>query len=464
MMMLLAFIIYFCALTSIGFYFYKRNKNAEDYIIGNRSLNYWVTAIATQASDMGSWLFLAFPAAVFANGLFEFWAAIGLIVFMFLNWQFIAPKIRVATEKLNALTLPTYFSRRYNDTSGMIRVLSACITILFFTFYISSGIVALGRMFQAAFGIDYTIGIVLGLLCGLIYTLIGGFLAVAWCDMFQGIFLLAMILLVPIYTYFYVGGFDAITLAAQARHISLSLFDHGRSLWMALMLAVGWGLGYFGQPHILVNFMGIDDPKKISNAKWVGISWQILVLSSSAAIGVVGLAFIKDGLPNPELLFIIMTKQLFFPLLAGFILCAILAATLSTLDSHILVSGSTFAEDLYQQLFKKDASSVELMWISRAAACLISLVALYIASNNSNTVYDLVNYAWSGVGSAFGPLVITSLYTDYVTREGAIAGMLVGAATAGIWPYCNVCILPLVPGFFASLGTLCVVSLMTRKG
>ena len=159
-----------------------------------------------------------------------------------------------------------------------------------------------------------------------------------------------------------------------------------------------------------------------------------------------------------------MTNILFFPLLAVFILCVILAATLSTLDSHILVSGSTFAEDLYKQLFKKDASSVELMWISRAAASLISLVALYVASNNSNTVYDLVNYAWSGVGSAFGPLVITSLYSNYITREGALAGMLVGAATAGIWPYCNACVLPLVPGFLASLATLYVVSWATKNG
>jgi sodium/proline symporter len=463
MIMILAFAIYFCILTSIGVYFYQRNKNASDYIIGNRSLNYWVTAIATQASDMGSWLFLAFPAAIFTNGLFEFWTAIGLIIFMFLNWQFIAPRLRYETERYNALTLSTFFSNRFNDTSGILRVVSALITILFFTFYITSGIVGLGKLFQAAFSIDYNIGIILGLICGITYTLIGGFLAVAWCDMFQGIFLLVMILFVPIYSYFIVGGIHAIKLAASTKNISLSLFSSETSLLTAFALAAGWGLGYFGQPHILTNFMGIDDPKKISRAKWVGITWQILVLSASAMIGVIGLAYFNQGLENPELLFVLMTKQLFFPLLAGFVLCAILAATLSTLDSHILVSGSTFAEDLYQQLFRKNATSIELMWISRAASLSISLIALYIASNNNHSVYNLVNYAWSGIGSAFGPLVITSLYGKNITREGAIAGMLIGSAVAGIWPYYNFGVLPLIPGFFSGLLTIYIISFFTRR-
>ncbi len=463
MVMIISFIIYFCSLTSIGIYFYHKNKNASDYIIGNRSLNYWVTAIATQASDMGSWLFLAFPAAIFMNGMFEFWTAIGLISFMFLNWQFIAPKLRYETERYNALTLSTYFSNRFNDTSGLLRVISALITIYFFTVYLTAGIVGLGRLFEAAFSIDYSYGIVLGLLCGITYTLIGGFLAVAWCDMFQGIFLLVMIVFVPIYTYFVVGGIDAINIAASARNISLSLFSSETSLFTALILAASWGLGYFGQPHILTNFMGIDDPKKISRAKWVGVTWQIMVLTSSAMIGAVGLAYFKEGLANPELLFVLMTKQLFFPFFAGFVLCAILAATLSTMDSHILVAGSTFAEDLYLQLFKKRATSVELMWISRAASLSISLVALYIALTNQSSVYNLTNYAWSGVGSAFGPLVITSLYSKITTREGAIAGMLVGAAVAGIWPYFGLGILPLVPGFFAGLATNLSVSLLFRK-
>ena len=216
MIMLLSFAVYFCILTGIGLHFYRRNKNVTDYSLGDRSLNYWVTAIATQASDMGSWLFLAFPAAIYTTGLFEFWTAIGLVVFMFLNWHFIAPKLRYATEKYNALTVSTFFCARYNDRQGLLRVVSALIAIFFFTFYIAASIAAIGLLFESAFGVNYLVGTLLGLACGLSYTLIGGFLAVAWCDLFQGLFLLVVILFVPIYAFFFIDGFSAIQLAAEA--------------------------------------------------------------------------------------------------------------------------------------------------------------------------------------------------------------------------------------------------------
>lgn len=463
MIMLFSFAVYFCILTGIGIYFYHRNKNVTDYSLGDRSLNYWVTAIATQASDMGSWLFLAFPAAIYTTGLFEFWTAIGLVVFMFLNWQFIAPKLRYATEKYNALTVSTFFCERYHDRQGLLRIVSAIITIFFFTFYIAASISAIGKLFESSFSVSYGWGTILGLACGLSYTLIGGFLAVAWCDLFQGLFLLAVILFVPIYAFFFIDGFQAIQLAATAKQASLSLISSETSLFTALALAAGWGLGYFGQPHILVNFMGINDPKKISSAKWVGITWQILVLSAAAAIGLIGMAFFKEGLENPELLFVIMTKQLFFPLLAGFVLCAILAATLSTMDSHILVSGSTLAEDLYLQLWNRKASPIELLKTSRISSFLISGVALYVANHSNCSMYNLVNYAWSGTGSAFGPLMIASLYSNYVTRAGALAGMITGALVSGAWHYSGIDMLPLVPGFFSSLLVMYCVSSFTKK-
>ncbi len=464
MYMIIAFLIYFCTLTTIGIYFYRQNKNASDYIIGNRSINYFVTAIATQASDMGVWLFMAFPAAVYVNGLFECWTAIGLTACMFLNWHFIAPRLRQETERYDALTLSSYFSQRFNDNSGLLRILSAIITLWFFTAYIASAIVGLGKLFSTAFSIDYNSGMIIGLLCGLTYTLIGGFIAVAWCNLFQGLFLLMMIILVPVCTYFYVGGFSPILAAATAKNIPLSLFNPEHSVLTALSLAAGWGLGYFGQPHILINFMGIDDPKKISSAKWVGITWQIMVLTAATMIGITGLAFTSATLGNPELLFIVITKTLFFPLLAGFVLCAILAATLSTMDCHILVAGSTYAEDIYNIVYKKNAHSAQLMWISRMASMIISAIALYIASYNNNSVYNLVNYAWSGTGSAFGPLVITALYSNYVTRNGAIAGMIVGALVSGIWPWVtNSSILPLVPGFFCGLMTIYFASWISKN-
>lgn len=464
MYMIIAFIIYFCILSSIGICFYCKNKNASDYIIGNRSVNYIVTAIATQASDMGIWLFMGFPAAVYTNGLFECWTAIGLTICMFLNWHLIAPRLRYQTEKYNALTLSTFFSKKFNDTNGTLRIISALITVWFFTAYISSALVGMGRLFNNAFGIDYHHGTLIGLISGLTYTLIGGFIAVAWGDLFQGIFLLIMIILVPACTYVYVGGSSAIIHAAQLKGVSLSLLSSEHSIISALLLALSWGLGYFGQPHILVNFMGIDDPKKISSAKWVGISWQILVLTAATLIGVTGLAFNTHAITQAEDLFIIITKTLFPSLLAGFVLCAILAATLSTMDSHILVSGSTFAQDIYSILKREPMNSDRLMWISRVASIVISLAALYIASYNNSSVYNLVNYAWSGTGSAFGPLVITALYSNYITRSAALTGMIVGALVSGIWPWITTTtILPLVPGFCAGLLTLYVVSWLSKQ-
>ena len=463
MIMLISFAIYFCILTAIGIYFYHRNKNVTDYSLGDRSLNYWVTAIATQASDMGSWLFLAFPAQIYLTGLYEFWTAIGLVVFMFLNWQFIAPKLRYATEKYDALTVSTFFCKRYGDGQGLLRIISAFITIFFFTFYIAASIAAIGLLFESSFGVSYGLGTVLGLACGLSYTLIGGFLAVAWCDLFQGLFLLAVIVFVPIYAFFFIDGISAIKLAASAKNAGLSLISSEKSLLSALALAAGWGLGYFGQPHILVNFMAIDDPKKINSAKWVGITWQILVLTAAACIGLIGMAYFNTGLENPEMLFVIMTKQLFFPLLAGFVLCAILAATLSTMDSHILVSGSTFGEDLYLQLFNRKATPEQLMRISRIASIGISAGALYIANHTGSTMYELVNYAWSGTGAAFGPLMIASLYSNYVTRAGALAGMVTGAVVSGLWFYTGSDLLPLVPGFFSSLFVMYGVSYFSEK-
>lgn len=457
-----AFSIYFCVLTAIGLFFYRRNKNAKDFMLGDRSMNYWVTAIAAQASDMSSWLFLAFPAALYTKGMFEIWTAIGLIFFMFLNWHFIAPKIRVATEKYNNLTIASYFSSRYHDDSGSIRVISATMSLLFFTFYISSGLVGMGRIFEGTFQITYFHGVLIGLLAALVYTIIGGFFAVAWCNLFQGIFMLIMLLIVPVYGYFLVGGASSIIDAAHAQHVSLNLFPSAYSLMQSLLLIGGWGLGYFGQPHILVYFMGIDDPKKIRFAKYVGISWMILALSAAAAVGLVGIAYFPHGLANSELLFVIMAKQLFTPIIAGFVLCGIFAATLSTMNSHILISGSILAEDVYKKIFHPHASSVHVMLVTRIGILLISGIALCIAANNSNSIYDLVNYAWAGLGSSFGPLLIASLYTKWVTKQGAIASILIGGFTAGLWPYLTSSIMPLIPGFAFSCIALIGVSLLTQ--
>jgi sodium/proline symporter len=461
---LCAFIVYFCVLAAIGIVFYTKAKNESGYVLGGRSVNYWVTAIATQSSDMGSWLFLAFPAAVYLHGVPECWTAIGLVMFMYLNWQLVAPRLRVATEKNNNLTFTSYLNNRFNDKSNYIGMISAVITIIFFTYYVGSGLVGLGRLFQAAFGIEYHTGLIVGLSSALIFTLIGGFLAVAWTNLFQGIFLLIMIVLVPIYALYNIGSINSIAQAAANKNISLSLFFHDGSIWQSLFLAAGWGLGYFGQPHILVNFMGIDDPKKINAAKYVGIVWQIIVLTAAAAIGLIAIPyFANQTLENPELLFIVMAKQLFVPFLAGFVLCAILAAALSTIATQILISGTIFAEDIYKKKFHGDANSKHIVWISRLAVIGASLAALAISWNNSNSIYDAVSYAWSGLGSSFSAIVLLSLYSNKVTRQGALAGIMVGAVVSGLWPYVNSSVMPLIPGFTMSLLTIIIVSAFTSK-
>lgn len=455
--MVSSFFIYFCTLAGIGAFFYRRTKTAQDFMLGDRSLNYWVTAIATQASDMGSWLFLAFPAAVYLNGMFECWTAVGLTFFMFLTWQFIAPKLREQTEKYQANTVTSYLSKHVHDSSGSVAVVSAAISLLFFTFYIASALVGMGRLFEAAFEISYQSGVIIGLAAALVYTLIGGFIAVAWCDLFQGIFLLIAIMLVPLYTFFVIGGIQPIVDAAHAQHVSLSLWPSGKSLLSSLALAAGWGLGYFGQIHILANFMGIDSVKKINAAKYVGITWQILVLTSSACIGLVGLAYFSHGITDPQMIFIALTQEQFFPLLAGFILCGIFAATLSTLDSHILVAGTIIANDLYKR-FHTNASSTHVVMVSRITSLSVCLAGLIIAWHNNNSIYNLVHYAWAGLGASFGPVLILSLFTHKLTRNGMLAGIITGACVSAIWPYFNIDVLSLVPAFTASFVSALIIS------
>lgn len=460
-----AFFIYLSLLVTIGALFYHRAKNADAFMVGGRSVNYWVTAIATQASDMGSWLFLAYPGALYVSGLVEAWTAVGLVVFMFLNWHFVAPKLRVMTERMDTPTFSSFFNKRFQDYSGNIAVLSSCIALVFFVFYIASGLVGMGRLFESAFNLDYHLGIILALGTALLYTLIGGFVAVAWCDFFQGLFLLFMIIMVPAYAlYVLPGGFSSIVAAAHAKNISLSLFPTSiKSLGSIIMLSLGWGLGYFGQPHILVNFMGIDDVRKIRYAKYVGISWQIIVLLAAILLGLVSIAYFEHGINNPELAFVVITKNLFPSLLAGFALCGILAATLSSMDTHILVAASTVSEDLYRRLFRRSATQRELVLASRIGGIIVACVALIIALNNSSSVYNLVNYAWSGLGSAFGPLMLMALFGRNVTRSGAMAGLLTGSIVAGIWPYLGTGILPMIPGFSLSLCAIYIVSQLRNK-
>ena len=462
---LAAFSIYFGSLILFGLYFYTKNKNDKDFILANRSLNYWVTAISAQASDMSDWLFMGLPGVVFAAGLVKAWIAIGLVIGMYCNWQFVAPRLRRETEKYDALTLSTYFERRLNDWRGMIRIISAVFALVFFTFYLSAELVGLGRLFVSLFGISYHTGIILGAGIAFFYTMMGGLLAVAWSDLFQGLFLLGMIMIVPIIAFFKVGGLSAITHAASMNNVSLSLLPDISlaSLSSIVFLIFGWGLGYFGQPHILINFMSIKDPESLPKSKTIGITWQILALSAAVAVGLIAIPFFGESGIHQELVYVEMVRALFSPFLASFVLCGVIAATMSTMNSQLIVSASTLSEDLYKRFINPHAGDKQLLLMSRICMSIISLTACALSWSDSSMIMDLVGYAWSGLGSTFGPIILLCLYSTTINAQGAIAGMLVGGITAATFPLITKSVMPLIPGFTLGLVTTYVVSKLQKK-
>jgi sodium/proline symporter len=431
------FASYFAVLALIAFLSLKKQKSDADFIIGNRSLNFWLTALSAHASDMSSWLFLGYPASIFMVGLINGWAAIGLTVCMFLNWHFVAPKLRIATEQSNSLTLSSFFEARFGDTSGAIRIVSAVMSVLFFTFYISSGLVALGVLVESLFNLSYLTGISMGLCIVVLYVFLGGYRTVAWIDLFQGFFLLAVILFIAGLLLAQLGGFGPVLRAIEAKGLSASLIPDLRpkTMWEIVSLAAGWGLGYFGQPHILTKFMGIRCVSEMRKAKWLGISWQTTALSAATVVGLVGIPLFPQGLADPEQVILNIVKQTLPLYFAGLVLCAILAATTNVMAAQILVVASNLSEDFYKRIFRREAGSQELLWVSRASVVFIGGIGFIIAFFKVTSIYKLVLYSWSGLGASFGPLLLFALYGRKANKFGAFAGILVGGVTSALWPY-----------------------------
>jgi sodium/proline symporter len=468
---LIAFFCYFSILLVIGIVSHRKQSSNAAFIVGNRSLNFWLTALSAHASDMSAWIFMGLPMAIYLTGLSGSWIAIGLVLGMFLNWQFVSIKLRTETEKYNAFTLSSFFENRFKDTSGILRVLTACILIFFLTHYLSAALMAMGLLLESVFGIDYYYGLAFSLGVVVVYTFGGGFITIAWTDLFQATFLLGVIILVPVVAYFSMeDGWTAIKTIDENKTGYLSLLGNSKeySLLTAIFLAASWGLGYYGQPHIITKFMGINNSADLKKSKYVGMSWQVLALTASIFVGIVGAAFFDYGLENPELVFIEMVKILFHPLVAGFILCGILAANLSTMDSQLLVGASAFSEDLYKRLFHPSASPLELVRLSRFGVVLIATVALFIAFMKNETIIDSVLYAWAGLGSSFGPLVLTSLYYKRTNKYGAITGIIVGCTLAICWHWINpmlfeTVIPTMVAAFTLSTISIIVVSMLTSN-
>lgn len=454
---LLAFLLYITVLVSIGIFYTKKNQTASGYILGNRGLSYWVTAISANASDMSVWLFMGLPMAVFNEGLIQIWTAFGLIFFMFLNWHIVAPKLRQATEHYQSLTLFSFFEQRLGQKARSIRVLGAIFATVFLTIYISAGITGMGYLFESIFGLNYTLGCTVSVLAILIYISLGGFNAICHTDFFQGLFLLFIILLVPGLVFW-----SDVPHAHnhQALHDALSmpwLPTDPSTAFTAFTLACGWGVGYFGQPHILNKFMAIKNPHELSKSKWLGTAWQVLALGGAITSGLAAIYFLSSTPHNPELIFVEMVKALFNPFFASLVLCAILAATLSTIDSQVLVVAGAVAEDFYAAL-SPTASDKHIVLVSRLAAIATCLVALGIALFKISSIFELVYYCWVGIGSAFGPLVIASLYFKKLTKHAALVGMLTGGLVGGLWIMVDSPISAALPGFMASMLTIWFIS------
>lgn len=476
----ITFIIYLIGMLVIGLITYRMTNTLSDYVLGGRKLNSWVASMSAQASDMSGWLLLGLPGAAYASGMgmWSIWISIGLATGTMLNWQYIAKRLRRYTELAgDSITLSEFFENRFRDNSHVLRVISAVFILIFFLFYTASGLVAGGVLFGATFGIDYHTALIVGSIVIIGYTFLGGFLAVSWTDFVQGSLMFVALIIAPILAVNHVGGIDALfSKIAEANVDLLNVaqdvsFEDGGWVSAGAMSVVGiisalaWGLGYFGQPHILARFMAIRSAKEVRTARLISMVWVVITLYGAIMIGFVGIALFGIGNPlqNSETVFIDMVQIIFNPWLAGFLLAAILAAVMSTIDSQLLVSSSALTEDFYKTFFRRDATQKELIWVGRFAVLLIAIIAMFLAWDEENSVLDLVSYAWAGFGAAFGPTVLFSLFWRRMTRNGALWGMIVGGVTVILWQYTGSALYEIVPGFVFASVAIVLVSLMDKE-
>ncbi len=442
-----------------------RNKTLADYVLGGRNLSGGIAALGAGASDMSSWLLLAVPGAFLLYGLNQVWMPIGLTIGAFFNWFCVAKRLRVYTEIANdSLTIPSYFHNRFHDDSHILKTLTALVVLIFFTFYASASFVSIGLLFHTIFDLSYIHAVLLGAGIILAYTMIGGFLAISWIDFFQGSLMFLALITVPIVTLHALHGFHLTfdLIQAQNPHL-LSAYDNITLVGVISLLA--WGLGYFGQPHIIVRFMATKSHHVIPKAQLICMTWMVVSLYGAAFTGLFAIAyFAKAPLSNPETAFLYLAHDLFNPWIAGFLFAAVLSANMSTCSAQLLASSSAITEDLYHTFAHRKASQKELVRIGRLGVLIIALIAFKMALNPHSSIFNLVAHAWAGLGAAFGPVVLISLFWPRMTRNGAFAGILFGAATVIIWPHIPhlKALYELFPGFiFASLAIF-IVSLIDK--
>jgi SSS family solute:Na+ symporter/sodium/proline symporter len=473
----------------IGLYAYKQSTDdVSGYMLGGRNLSPSVAALSAGASDMSGWLLMGLPGAMYLFGLSKVWIAIGLVLGAWANYFLVAPRLRVYTEKANdSITIPDYFANRFDDNKNILRVISAIVIIVFFTLYTSSGVVAGGKLFENSFNMSYEMGLYITTGVVVLYTLFGGFLAVSLTDFVQGCIMFVSLLAVPIATYTMLdqpfmdtlanARYDLLLSSPKESEIhALNMMDwFAGGSTIAIISAMAWGLGYFGQPHIIVRFMSVRSVKDMPTMRRVGMSWMTLSAIGAVLTGLFGAAYMLENqmpIDDKETIFLVLSELIFHPLIAGFLLAAILAAIMSTISSQLLVCSSSLTEDFYKIYLNRSASQKELVLVGRISVILVALFAIYLAYDRNSSILDLVSNAWAGFGAAFGPLVLFSLYWKRMNLQGAIAGMVVGAATVLFWIYAPVTIdgqklsaiiYEIVPGFILSSIAIVAVSLSTPE-
>ncbi|MCR9129608.1 MAG: sodium/proline symporter PutP [Alphaproteobacteria bacterium] len=483
---------YFVLMLGIGFYAYKKSTDdVSGYMLGGRQLHPAVGALSAGASDMSGWMLMGLPGAIYVSGLGAAWIAVGLVIGAYFNYLLVAPRLRVFTEVADdAITIPDYFEKRFNDDTRILRILSSVVIVIFFTLYTSSGVVAGGKLFEASFGLNYYAGLFLTAGVVIVYTLIGGFLAVSLTDFVQGVIMFIALIMVPIVAFMQLGSLGDIaevtrTAAESPGYLSMIPETVTAVSVIGIISAMSWGLGYFGQPHIIVRFMAIRTLKEVATARLIGMTWMIITVIGAVLTGILGLAFVTVNtgaieaaaieFTDPETIFILMSQILFHPLVGGFLLAAILAAIMSTISSQLLVSSSSLTEDFYKTFLRRSASQKELVLIGRLSVLAVSLVAIFLAFDRSSTILDLVSNAWAGFGSAFGPLILFSLFRKDMSRSAAIAGMVTGAVVVLVWLYAPITVMwggeetglsgviyEIIPGFLASTAAILVVDALTK--
>ena len=470
--------LYLIIMILIGIYSYmKSSSNSEDFLIGGRKMGPIVTALSAGASDMSGWLLMGVPGAMYLSGISSSWIAIGLTTGAFINYVLIAPRLRVYTEVAkNSITLPVFFENRFHDKTNLLKVVSSLMILIFFTLYTSAGMVSGGRLFESAFAMDYTTGLIVTSFVVVAYTFLGGFLAVSLTDFIQATIMIIALIVVPTVILMEIGGINkAIDIIENKGDFYFDLTKGTSTIGIISLLA--WGLGYFGQPHILVRFMAIENVHDMTKARRVGITWMIFTVGGALLVGLFGIAYIQTYVPskisffdgskeNAETIFIYLSRYLFHPLIGGFLLSAILAAVMSTISSQLLVTSSSLTEDIYKAFINKKASTKNQLIASRLSVLIVALVAFVLSLDPKDSILNLVGNAWAGFASAFGPLIILSLLWKRTTSIAALTGMIVGGATVLLWvyiPHPFKELYEIIPGFLFSFASIIFVSLITQK-